>query len=69
VVRPYLMVKLNQSFPDFDVKTTEEFTYRAMVASVYKKVIAEFLGWVDTQDQVIKDLTKKQKGDEARLGE
>ena len=69
MVRPYLMVKLNQSFPDFDVKTTEEFTYRAMVASVYKKVIAEFLGWVDTQDQVIKDLTKKQKGDEARLGE
>ena len=33
-----------------------------MVASVYKKVIAELLGWVAAQDQVVKDLVNKQKG-------
>ena len=68
VVQPYLMERLNQSFPQFDVKNVEEFTYRAMVASVYKKVVAELLGWIAAQDQVIKDLTKKEKG-EVRLGE
>lgn len=60
-MHPWLMDKLNQSFPDFDVKTTEEFTYRAMVASVYKKVVAEFINWTEQQVQTAQALQKKDR--------
>ena len=64
------MDKLNQSFPDpSGFKNTEEFTYAALAASSFKKVVAELLGWVDAQTIVIKDLTKKQKEESLGIGE
>ncbi len=63
VVRPYLLEKLNQSFPDPSTFTKdEEFLYAAKVSSVFKKVIAELLMWIDNQVEQAKHLEKKQKG-------
>lgn len=59
------MDKLNQSFPDpTEFKLEEEFTYAAKTASVFKKVIAEILGWVEQQKETVKTLEKKEKSDE-----
>ena len=65
VVRPYLTDKLNQSFPDPSKFTKEEeFVYAAKVTSVFKKVVSEFLQWVDMKQQECEALEKKLKGDE-----
>lgn len=64
VLRPYLLEKLNQSFPDPSSFTKdEEFIYAAKVASVFKKVIAELLQWVDMQVESAKHLEKKERGE------
>ena len=72
VFKPYLMDKLNQSFPDPSKFTKEEeFLYAAKVTSVFKKVIAEILGWVDQQIDTAKFLEKKKNGevdDKFRIG-
>mgnify|MGYP001608017281 FL=1 len=58
------MDKLNQSFPDPARFThEEEFVYAAKVTSVFKKVIAEILSWVDAQVEQAKFLRKKESGD------
>ena len=58
------MERLNQTFPDpSQFKEEKEFNYAAITASLFKKVIAELLGWINAQDNVIADLTKKQKGE------
>ena len=50
VVRPYLVDKLNQSFPDPSAfKNRDEFDYAALTASVFKKVISEFLVLVESK--------------------
>lgn len=67
VVRPFLLDKLNQSFPDpVSFKKEEEFLYAAKTASVFKKVIAELLQWVDNKVEEAKFLEKKEKGEEAK---
>jgi len=54
--------KLNQSFPDPSAfKKEEEFIYAAKTSSVFKKVIAELLGWVDSQIETAKVLRKKKE--------
>ena len=64
VYRPFLLEKLNQSFPDpADFKKEDEFNYAAKTASVFKKVIAELLQWVDAQIEQAKFLEKKEKGE------
>ena len=63
VFRPFLETKLNQSFPDPSTfKKEEEFLYAAKTASVFKKVIAELLGWVDAQGATAQALRKKKEG-------
>ena len=66
------MDKLNQSFPDPSAFTSEsEFLYAAKTSSVFKKVIAEILGWVDEQVEEAKFLRRKEKGeikDNFRIG-
>jgi hypothetical protein len=64
VFHPYLMDKLNQSFPD-PAKFTkeEEFVYAAKMASVFKKVVAEILGWVEAEVASAKHLEAKAKGE------
>lgn len=62
--RPFLEERLNQSFPDPSKFTKEEeFLYAAKTASVFKKVIAELLGWIDGQVETAKTLEAKKKGD------
>ena len=58
------MAKLQEAFPD-PAKFTkeEEFVYAAKVTSVFKKVVAEILGWVDGQKNQAQYLDKKQKGE------
>lgn len=58
------MDKLNQSFPDPSKFTKEEeFVYAAKVTSVFKKVVAELLGWIDQKVEEAKHLQIKQKGE------
>ncbi len=62
-MRPYLLDKLNQSFPDpSKFVKEEEFVYAAKVTSVFKKVVAEFLGWIDQQITTAKYLSDKKEG-------
>jgi len=66
VFKPYLQDKLNQTFPDPSKFTKdEEFLYAAKVASVFKKVVAEILMWVDEKEQAADFFEKKEKGEVA----
>lgn len=61
-LQPWLVAKRDQSFPDpSQFKSKEEWDYAAMVASVFKKVVAEILQFMEQQTQIIKDLTAKKK--------
>ena len=65
VIKPWLEVKLNQSFPDpSQFISDKEFTYAAKVTSVFKKVIAEILMFIEQQDMAAKHLRAKQKGED-----
>jgi hypothetical protein len=72
VFHPYLMDKLNQSFPDPSKFTKEEeFLYAAKVTSVFKKVIAELLQFVDQkveEGKFLEDKKKSKKKDEWEIG-
>jgi Ni,Fe-hydrogenase III component G len=72
VLHPFLLSKLNQSFPDpSQFKSEEEFTYAAKTTSVYKKVISELLVWMDNKESEMEHLLKKEKGeleDNFRIG-
>ena len=64
VFKPFLEAKLNQSFPDpSQFNKEEEFIYAAKIASVFKKVCAEILGWVESEVDQAKFLEKKEKGE------
>lgn len=67
VFKPYLIAKRDQSFPDPTQFTSspdpkEAFIYAATVASVFKKVCAELLLWIDQQVEQAKVLEEKKKG-------
>jgi hypothetical protein len=63
VVKPFLTDKLNQSFPDpSKFLKEEEFVYAAKTSSVFKKVIAELLTWVEAQVAQAQFLKEKKKG-------
>lgn len=58
------MDKLTQSFPDPSAFDSEEkFTYAAKTTSVFKKVVAELIQWIDQSIEQAKFLEKKQKGE------
>ncbi len=64
VLKPYLLNKLNQSFPDPSQFTKEEeFVYAAKVASVFKKVVAELLMFIDQKNDEADYLKKKELGE------
>lgn len=67
------MDKLNQSFPDPSKFTKEEeFVYAAKMASIFKKVIAELLGWVESEITAAKAYEAKKEGkvsDSFKIGE
>jgi hypothetical protein len=59
-LKPKLQDKLNQSFPDPSrFESEKEFTYAALTASVFKKVIAEILMYFEANEQAYKDIQKK----------
>lgn len=54
------MDKLNQAFPDpSKFNKEEEFVYAAKVTSVFKKVVAEILQWVEIMEKEAERLEKK----------
>jgi hypothetical protein len=59
-LKPLLETKLNQSFPDpSQFKDEKEFTYAAMNASVFKKVIAELMMYIEGNKEAFKQLQSK----------
>ena len=64
VLRPYLEAKRDQSFPDpVSFKSTKDFTYAALTASVFKKVIGEILIHLEQEiPERVKQLKEKEKG-------
>lgn len=71
VLAPFLTQKMNQAFPDpaqFTNATDpkEAFFYAALNASIFKKVVAELLGFVEQKRYEIDQLNKKQKGELAK---
>ncbi|HEX9504122.1 MAG TPA: hypothetical protein VF974_07475 [Patescibacteria group bacterium] len=63
VFKPFLIAKRDQSFPDpVSFTKDEEFVYAAKVASVFKKVCAEILLWVEQQKEQSLALEAKKKG-------
>lgn len=69
-LKPWLEEKRSKSYPDpTDFKSVEEFTYAAQVASVYKKVIAELLHYLENEiPTIVKDLNNKEKGEVPDFG-
>lgn len=64
---PHLKEVLGQSFPDPTTITgaarDAQWRYECMVASVFKKVIAELIGWGDAWIEEAKHLELKRKGE------
>jgi hypothetical protein len=59
-LKPLLEAKLNQSFPDPSAFTSEkDFTYAALTASVFKKVIAEIMMYFEASKEAYKQLQGK----------
>jgi hypothetical protein len=62
VFQPWLQAKRDQSFPDpSQFKDIKQFNYAAIVASVYKKVVAELLIFVDDRKLTMKQLLDKKE--------
>ena len=70
VIRPWLLAKKQESFPDpTNFKNDEEFTYAAKYASVYKQVIGELLGHLQSYGNTFETLTQKKGKPVPRVGE
>lgn len=64
MLKPWLEERRSKSFPDpTDFKSQKEFTYAAMTASVFKKVIQELLHYLEVEvPDRVKALEDKKKG-------
>ena len=59
-LKPLLQDKLRESFPDPSrFENEKEFTYAALTASVFKKVIAEVMMYFEANEQAFKDIQQK----------
>lgn len=64
ILKPWLETKLNQSFPDpIEFTGDPEYLYAAKTASIFKKVVAEILMYIDQQVEQAKALERKKKGE------
>src|SRR3990167_8684629 len=70
VLKPYLEAKQSKSYPDpTEFKSEKEFLYAASTASLFKKVIAELLHYMEIEvPDRIKQLEMKQRGQERNFG-
>lgn len=70
MLRPYLEARRSQSYPDptqFDDK--EKFYHAAVSASMFKKVVAELLHYLEVEVPArVKALQAKEKGEEKNFG-
>lgn len=58
------MDKVRLSFPDpSQFKDEHEFNYAAMTASVFKKVLMEWIGWLESHIDAKKAYEAKDKGE------
>lgn len=63
MVRPTLEAKLNQAFPDPSQFTSDaDYLYAAKTASIFKKVIAELLMFMDGNQKQMEFLNDKASG-------
>ena len=65
VLKPYLEERRSKSYPDpTEIKDKEEFYHAAVNASMFKKVIAELLHYLEIEvPDRIKSLEAKKKGE------
>lgn len=70
VLRPWLEEKRSKSYPDpTQFKNTKEFLYAATVASLFKKVVAELLHYLEVEvPDRVKALEDKEKGEVKDFG-
>ena len=70
MLRPWLEERRSKSFPDpTEFKSDKEFTYAAMTASVFKKVIQELLHYLEVEvPDRVKSLELKKKGEVKDFG-
>lgn len=62
LLKPWLEDRLNQSFPDPIAFTSDEdYLYAAKTASIFKKVVAEILMWIEGNVEQAKSLEEKKK--------
>lgn len=63
VLRPHLETQLREAFPDPTAfENDEKYLYAAKTTSIYKKIIAELLQWVESHEQRLLALQKKLDG-------
>ena len=61
VLEPWLKAKRDQSFPDpAEISDKDKFYHAAVSASMFKKVVAEILVFVDDQTKTYNHLIQKQ---------
>ena len=70
VLRPWLEERRSKSYPDpTEFKSEKEFLYAAQTASLFKKVIAELLHYLEVEvPDEIKQLEMKKKGEVKDFG-
>jgi hypothetical protein len=70
VLRPWLEDKRSKSYPDpTQFKNEKEFLYAAAMASLFKKVIAELLHYLEVEvPDRIRQLEAKKKGEVKDFG-
>ena len=70
ILKPWLEERRSKSYPDPTVtKDKEEFYHMAVSASMYKKVIAELLHYLEVEvPDRVKALEAKQKGEVKDFG-
>lgn len=69
-LKPWLEDKQNKSYPNpFDFKSEKDFTYAAKTASLYKRVVAEIIKYIEDEAPTqVKDLTNKEEGKVQNFG-
>ena len=70
MLKPYLEERQTKSYPDpTEFKSEKEFLYAAELASVFKKVIAELLHYLEVEvPDRVKSLEAKKKGEVKDFG-
>lgn len=70
VIQPWLIAKKQESFPDpTNFNNDEEYLYAAKYASIYKKVIGEIIGQLQSYNNTFETLSQKKIKPVQRVGQ